>query len=159
MGNRINGRLLSECSNGDLAEIVCRYNIGWIAARSPEAIARWKSYPGAKELARFQDGGEVTLLELDRPRSFILAGEAKWEQADRRKVVLTDVVPADSPHPDGGPIPAKVVVLSLHHQPGLRVSPNIVAVEKAPDPHDPIPMIRLRMTGPLSRIVISWESR
>jgi hypothetical protein len=86
-------------------------------------------------------------------------GSAKWEQADRKKVVLTDVVPADAPHPDGGPMPAKVVVLSLHHQPGLRVSPNIVAVERDPDAHDPIPMIRLRMTGPLSRIVISWENR
>ena len=130
-----------------------------MAARSPETIARWRAFPGTKELARFQDVGEVVLFSLDRVKSFILVGQAKWEQADRRKVVLTDVVPADAPHPDGGPIPAKVIVLSLHHQPGLRISPNIVAVERDPDPRDPIPMLRLRMTGPLSRIVISWENR
>ena len=74
------------------------------------------------------------------------------------KVVLTDIIPADSPHPDGGPVPAKVIVLSLHYQAGLRVSPNVVTVERDPDPFDPIPMIRLRMTGPMSRLVISWEN-
>ena len=129
MANHLNGRPLSEWTDSDLAEIARRYNVGWVAARSPETIARWRAFPGTKELARFQDGGEVVLFSLDRVKSFILVGQAKWEQADRRKVVLTDVVPADAPHPDGGPIPAKVIVLSLHHQPGLRISPNIVAVD------------------------------
>lgn len=156
---KFNGRSLSEWTDSDLLEVAKRYNIGWIAARSPEAISRWLAVPGAKEVARYRDGGEIVLIALDRAKSFVLTGEAKWEQADRRKVVLTDVIPADAPHPDGGPNPSKVIVLSLHHQPGLRVSPNIVQVERDPCPHDPIPMIRLRMTGPLSRIVISWENR
>lgn len=158
-GCLLNGRALSNWSDSELSDLVRRYNIGWIAARSPEVAARWLALPMAKEVARFHDGGEVVLVALARKKSYILTGEAKWEQADRRKVVLTDVIPADAPHPDGGPNPAKVIVLSLHHQPGLKVSPNIVLVERDPDPYDPIPMIRLRMTSPLSRIVISWENR
>lgn len=159
MNHRLNGRPLEEWSDTDLAAFATRYNVGWVAARTPITIARWQALPMAREIARYSDGGTIVLFALERPRSFILAGSAKWEQADRRKVVLTDVMPADAPHPDGGPLPAKVIVLSLHHQPGLRINPNIVIVERDPCPHDPIPMLRLRMTAPLSRIVISWENR
>ena len=134
----MNGRPLDAWSDADLAEFARRYNVGWVLARSPEAIRRWHA-AGAKEVARYRDGGEVVLFELNRQRSFVLAGSAKWEQADRRKVVLTDIVPADAPHPDGGPVPAKVIVLSLHHQPGLKVSPNIVLVERDPDAARPDP--------------------
>jgi hypothetical protein len=156
--DRLNGRPLGDWADAELTEFCRRYNVGWVACRSPAAAARWRAYPPAREVGRFADGGEVVLFELDRPRSFVLAGSATWAAADRRKVVLTDVVPADAPHPNGGPAPAKVVVLSLHHQAGLRVSPGMASVERDPDPFDPIPMIRLRVPGPMARVVISWEN-
>ncbi|CAN5259912.1 hypothetical protein BH11PLA2_BH11PLA2_11370 [soil metagenome] len=158
-GSRLNGRSLSEWTDAELHEFTWRYNVGWVACRTPETLSRWQRLAGATVVGHYRDDGDVTLVKLERNCSFILFGSAKWEQADRKKVVLTDVIPADAPHPDGGPIPAKVIVLSLHYQAGLKVSPNIVTVERVPSAHDPIPMVRLRMHGPLSRVVLSWENR
>ena len=57
-----------------------------------------------------------------------------------------------------GSAPTKIVVLSLHHQAGVRVSPGVVVVERDTDPYDPIPFLRLRMPGNMSRIVLTWEN-
>lgn len=154
--DRMNGKLLAEWTDIEMLECCRRYNIGWVVCRTNTTADRWRKVASVREISQFGDG--MILFQIVRDCSFVLVGSAKWEQADRKKVVLTDIVPADSPHPDGGPIPAKVIVISLHYQAGLRVSPNVVTVERDPDPHDPIPMIRLRMNGPMSRLVISWEN-
>ena len=73
---------------------------------------------------------------------------ATVERLDRRGVVLSDVAP------DGGE-----VVLSLHHQPGFRAAPSLVLVGADRDAHDPIPMLRLTLPGPVSRLALSWENR
>ncbi len=49
------------------------------------------------------------------------------------------------------------MVLSLHYQAGLQVSPGRVTVEKEPDAHDPIPFVRLRMSGPVTRVTLTWS--
>jgi hypothetical protein len=157
-GDRLNGRRLEEWTHGELLEFVRRYNIGWILTRTPHATEYWLRLPIAKRVARYNDGGELHLIRLDRTHSFVLQGQATVTHASRKHVILSDIVPADSPHPNGGPVSAKVVVLSLHYQAGLRVRPNIAVVERDPDPHDPIPMIRLRISGPMSRLVLSWEN-
>ncbi len=157
-GDTLNGRRLTDWTDVELEEFCRRYNIGWVVTRSASARDRWRRVPFAKEVQQYRDGGDVRLFELNRLKSFILTGQATMSQADRRKIVLTDVVPVDAPHPDGGPIPAKVIVLSLHYQAGLRASPGVLMVERDPDPSDPIPMVRLRLIGPQSRIVLSWEN-
>jgi hypothetical protein len=157
-GDTLNGRRLVDWSDAELEEFCRRYNVGWVVTRSQAARDRWQRTLFAREVRQYRDGGDVRLFELNRPRSFVLTGQATLQQADRRKIVLTDVVPADAPNPDGGPVPTKVVVLSLHHQAGLRASPGVLVVERDPDPYDPIPMVRLRVTGPLSRVVLSWEN-
>ncbi|MBL8868083.1 MAG: hypothetical protein KF873_04715 [Gemmataceae bacterium] len=157
-GDTLNGRRLVDWTDAELEEFARRYNVGWVVARSPAARDRWQRVTFAREVARYKDGGDVRLFELDRPRSFVLVGSANWDHADRRKIVLTDVVPVDAPNPDGGPVPVKVVGLSLHYQAGLRAGPGVISIERDPDPYDPIPMLRLRVTGPLSRVVISWEN-
>jgi hypothetical protein len=157
-GDTLNGRRLSDWTDTELEEFARRYNVGWVVTRSTPACERWQRVPWAKELAQYRDGGDVRLFQLQRPHSFVLFGQAKWTHADRRKVVLTDIIPSDAPHPDGGIAPSRVIVLSLHHQEGLRVSPSVVIVERDPDPYDPIPMVRLRLLGPMSRIVLSWEN-
>jgi hypothetical protein len=41
----------------------------------------------------------------------------------------------------------------------MRVSPARVRLEQAPDSHDTIPFVRLRMSEPVGRIMITWEGR
>ncbi|MGL4421118.1 MAG: hypothetical protein ACRCZF_10670, partial [Gemmataceae bacterium] len=155
---KLAGRYLDDWTDAELAEFHRRYNIGWVLARSPTALARWRRLPGCQEVGQGSDGGPVVLFQLDRPRTYILKGMAEWESAHRERVVLTNIVPVELPTEEKTPN-TKVVVLSLHYQAGMRVSPSVVRAERHLDPYDPIPMIRLRMPGPMSRIVISWENR
>jgi hypothetical protein len=148
---QLTGRKLAEWPDDELAAFCRWYNVGWVVARSPEVIARWSRYPAARVVARVTEGGRpVVLYALERPRSFVLAGSATWESADTRRVVLTNVTPSAEGE----------VHLSLHMQDGLRVSPSYVQIEKLEDPaiHDPIPVVRLRMPGPVPRITLTWEA-
>ncbi len=146
---QLNDRPLAELSNADLAEICRIYNIGWVMTRRPASTARWKVWEKVKEIGRFDDGGEVVLLAIDRPKSFILSGAATLVQADRRQIVLTDLTTAA----DGE------LLLSFHFQPGMRVAPPTVIVDGAEDPHDPAKFIRLRVTSGrgVARVIIRWD--
>ncbi|MBL8794930.1 MAG: hypothetical protein JNM56_13560 [Planctomycetia bacterium] len=144
------GRPLSDWSDADL-ELYCRrYNLGWVVCWSPAAIARldaWSQAGLARRTASVPlDGATAHLYRLSRPHSFVLKGQARWLVADCRRIVLGDVVPDDGR-----------VVLSLHYQAGIQAAPSQVQVEREPDPHDPIPLVRLRLNGPVSRITLSWE--
>jgi hypothetical protein len=148
---QLTGKMLTDWTDGDL-EVFCRwYNVGWVVARSPAAVERWGRFPRAKPVARLSEGGlPVVVYALDRPKSFILSGSAKWESADARRVTLTDVVP----NSDGE------VQLSLHNLEGLRVFPSYVRVEPMPDPtgRDPVHHVRLRLPGPIPRVTLVWEN-
>ncbi len=145
---KLNGRPFDDWTQTERSEFCRRYNVGWVVCRTPESAGWWAREPAAKEVGRYRDGGEVVLFALDRPRSFVLAGSAVWERADRRKVVLTDVVPNELGE----------VVLSLHYQPGLRVAPTVVYVDADKDLFDPIPLVKLRTPGPVSRVTLTWEN-
>ncbi len=148
--DRLNGRPFADWTAAERAEFCHRYNVGWVVCRSPAAAAWWASDPAfARELGRYRDGGEVVLLELTRPRTFVRTGAATLDRIDRQKIVLSDA----APDPSTGEL-----LLSLHHQPGFRVSPSVVRVDRDPDPHDPIPMLKLKLPGPMSRIVLTWEN-
>jgi hypothetical protein len=144
----LNGRPFDDWTPHERAVFCRRYNVGWVVCRSAEAAGWWAQDPAAREVGRYRDGGDVVLFALDRPRSFVLVGGARWERADRRKVVLTDLEPNE----------AGEVVLSLHHQPGLRAAPAVVYVDVDKDLFDPIPMIKLRTAGPVSRVTLTWEN-
>ena len=146
---RLNGRVFTDWTSAERAAFCRRYNVGWVVCRSPESTAFWRADPMAKEVGRYRDGEEVVLFVLDRPRSFVLAGTATVERMDRRGLVLTDC----APDPATGDL-----VLSLHHQPGFRAAPTIVGVDADKDPFDPIPMLKLRLPGPASRITLIWEN-
>jgi len=51
------------------------------------------------------------------------------------------------------------VLLSLHYQHGWRARPGWVQVEREPDPFDPIPFLRLRLSGPVARVTLTWDGR
>ena len=131
----------------DLASFVERYNVGWVACQS-ETVVRWLTLPGTIEVARFPGPCEIVLLKLNRTHTFITRGTGNWDQADRKRIVLTNVVPDAN----------GIVSLSLHFQEGMRITPPSVILEPEKDPFDPTPMIRLRMAGPVSRVTIVWQN-
>ncbi len=145
---RLNGRPLGEWDDADLSEFCRHYNVGWVVARSPVAVDRWGRYPKARPAARLRDGAnEVVLFALDRPRSFVLSGTGKWDEATARRVGLSDV----APDANGW------VVLSLHYQHEMKVYPSYVQLEPKKDPFDPIPHVQLHLPGPVSRVTLVWE--
>lgn len=155
---RLNGRLLEDWTDDELSTFCHRYNVGWVVCRTPEARTRWEAYPQARLVETYTDDGPLALFAIDRKHSYVLVGSAEWTVADRKKVILSNVVPVEPADMPGLPPGMKMVVLSLHHQHGFRVSPSTVHVERDPDPYDPISMVRLTMQGPMSRIIITWEN-
>lgn len=145
VGQKLAGRSLSEWSDADLEHFCRRYNIGWVACWTPATIARFKAWNGALATCELSDGEHGVLFNL-QPRSFVLKGKAHWLHADSRHITLADVVPEDG-----------VVVVSLHYQTGLQVSPPRVQLEREPDPNDPIPLVRLRVPAPVSHVTLTWQ--
>lgn len=147
---RLSGRPLAEWADAELTAYCRWYNVGWVVCRGGRAAARWERYPAAKVVARLTEGGQpVTLFALAREHAFVLSGQAVWESADAKRVVLTDV----RPNADGE------IHLSLHAFEGLRVYPSYVQLHPLPDPtgRDPIHHIRLRTPAPVPRLTLVWE--
>jgi hypothetical protein len=140
------GRPVKNWTDAELDDYCRRYNVGWVVCWSPAAVERFHAWPGAEALATLQDRETGCLFRLRRAPSFALKGQARWLGADWRRISLADVVPEDGQ-----------VVLSLHYQAGMQVSPNHVRVERELDPYDPIPLVRLRLPGPVARLTLTWE--
>jgi hypothetical protein len=133
----------------DLAEFCRHYNVGWVVCWSPATIKRFRDWPQAKQLAKLEcDGSGVLFAVPHDSHGFIRKGKGEWLGADSERIVLGDVVP------EGGE-----VVLSLHYQEGLRVSPSRVRIERDLDANDPIPFIRLKMSGPVACLTLTWDNR
>jgi hypothetical protein len=143
------GRPIADWSDAELDTFSQKYNVGWVACWSEAALARMENRCQAKAALRSTtltiDGQPLHLFTLERPRSYVLKGQARWLQADCRHIVLGDVLPEDGK-----------VVLSLHYQAGMQASPHTIQVEREPDPLDPIPFIRLRISGPVTRVLLTW---
>jgi hypothetical protein len=147
---KLNGRPLADWSDGQLAEYARWYNVGWVVCRSSAAADRWSRLPMAKPVAKLNDGRAVTIFELERPRSFILGGSAKWESSGPNRITLTDVVPDANGE----------VCISLHHPPSgtLRTYPSYVSFESKKSEADPWGHVSLRPHGPVPRITLVWEN-
>jgi hypothetical protein len=141
------GRPIGTWTDLELEQFCRRYNLGWVVGWSPETVARLRQWKTAEPIAEVVDaerGG--WLFALRRPRSFILKGQARWLLADSQHIVLGDVIP------DGDE-----VILSLHYQTGLTVMPGRVKIEPLPDPDDPIPLVRVRVSSPVARVTLMWQ--
>jgi hypothetical protein len=141
-------RWLRDWSDAELEDFCRRYNVGWVACWSPSSIERFRSWKGAEAVGTLADGGTGCLFAVRRPLSYVLKGECHWLSADSRRIVLGEA------KPDNGEL-----WLSLHYQTGLRAAPGQVQVEPALDPFDPLPFVRLRLPGPVTRVVLTWENR
>ena len=93
---------------------------------------------------------EPRLFSLRRQASYALTGSVQWRSADARRILLANAVPERA---------RGQVVLSLHFEPGMRVSPSRVQLEDKLDSQDAISFVRLRMSEPVGRIMITWDSR
>jgi hypothetical protein len=141
------GRPLSTWSDAALEDYCRRYNVGWVVCWTPQAAERFRAWKAAKLESEVSDGhaqGQLFAVERTAP-SYILKGQAELIHADSHHITLREVVP------DNG-----VVVLSMHHQTGLRAWPSRVLVERHAD-GELIGFIRLRVAGPVARIILSWD--
>jgi hypothetical protein len=141
-------RPIASWTDADLEAFCRRYNVGWVVSWTPAVEARLRAWSAISEVAALNHGGRGRLFAVNRAPAFVIKGKAQVDQADWRRVALSNV------EPENGEI-----VLSLHHHAGWRVVPNTVRVERDPDPYDPIPMLRLRLPGPIMRLTLTWEGK
>jgi hypothetical protein len=146
MDQNLAGRPVIHWSDAQLEEFCRRYNVGWIVCWSPAAKARIGTWKKADPIVHLGERKEGCVYAIRRPHTFALRGKAKLIHADCRHITLADVVPQEGK-----------VVLSLHYQADLRASPSRALVEREPDPNDPIPFIRLNVSGPVARLTLTWE--
>jgi hypothetical protein len=142
---KLAGRPIASWRDEELRDFCHHYNVGWAVCRSPVAAARFRAWLGTEPTATISGSSPVYLFELP-PGSFVLKGRAQFLHADWRHIALADVIPEEG-----------IVILSMHYQAGLRVSPSRVQIEKEPDPYDPIPFVRLRVPGPVARLTLTWQ--
>lgn len=140
------GRALRDWSDDELEAYCNRYNIGWVVCWSQAAQARFRDWSSAEPTATLAGETAGQLFTIRRPHSFALTGAVGMVTADTNRVVLSNLTP------DQGKI-----VLCLHYQAGLRVSPARVRLEPELDPHDPIPLVRLLVDQPVARVTLTWE--
>ncbi len=155
MDESLAGRPLDDWTDAELDEYCRRYNIGWVVCWSNGAcrrFARWKIAGTARPLPATEEGQPHLFILDRRPCYALTGGSVSWRSADARRILLADVVPTQ-PGEDGQ------IVLSLHYQAGMRVSPSRVRLEQAMDSQDTIPFVRLRMSEPVGRIMITWDGR
>ena len=140
---------ISQWTDEALEEYCTQYNIGWVICFSPSAIKRFSDWSGAEKIKEVTD--ETTgylFFTIPRTPNFALKGQARLIHADSHHITVGDIVPENG-----------VVVLSLHYQAGMRVSPSRVHIEREPSALDPIGFLRLRVAGPVSRVTFTWGER
>jgi hypothetical protein len=143
------GQPMAQWNDVALEAYCRRYAVGWIVCWSPAAFQRLKTWSAATMVADLHDGGHGYLFRIHPETcSLILKGQAEVVHADSHHITLADVVP------DNG-----VVVLSLHYQRHLVASPSRVQIEREEDAGDPVGFLRLRMSGPVARVTLTWRGR
>jgi hypothetical protein len=145
---KLAGQDLAAWSDDQLREFAERYNVGWVVCWTKASVRRWQAASFARKIGDLSDGeSEGILFKLDRQPTYFLKGRGQWVLADATRIALADVVPEDGE-----------IILSLHAQSRMRVSPSYVQFEKFVDLQDPIPFVRLRTPGPVARISIIWDN-
>ena len=141
---------MAEWDDAQLAEYCERYNVGWVMTWSEASSARLAAWPAAELLQQFSlDDGNGQLFRIRRQHSYALTGSAQWLLADVQRVVLGDVIPYKGR-----------VVLSLHYQTGMRVTPGRIRSSKRTRHHRMrFRWCRLLLDDPAARVTITWQKR
>ncbi len=120
-----------------------------MVAWSPAVVDRLQAWQNAERIETIaQEGGPGQLFRVRRKHRYTLKGTIQSVHADVGRIVLSGVVPEQGQ-----------VVLSLHYQTGMRVSPGRIQLEQEPNSPDEIPFVRLLLDDPASRVTITWEKR
>jgi hypothetical protein len=143
--DKLAGQPVARISDTGLQHFCKQYNVGWVVCSSDLSAERFRNWQDAKEVKRAMKS-PVAIFAVRQQHSFVLKGQARSFSADRGRIILTDVFPQDG-----------TVVLSMHFQNGTRATPSRVHVEREPDAQDPIPFVRLRLNGPVARLVLVEE--
>ena len=144
---RLAGRPLKEWTAESFLAYCRTYQIAWVAVRSEASVLWMDGIPGVVRVHSGDPGtGVPVVFALTSPgENVALVGSARLVSADAGRLVFADVVPSRGQ-----------VVLSFHYQTGLVASPGRVEVERELDYRDPIPLIRLRMDEPATRLQLRW---
>lgn len=138
------GRALFSWSDAELERIARLLNIGWVVAYSPATLARCAQWPLAEPPQPLPAGRK--LIKLRRTPSFVLQGQAQVVRFTRNQMTLVDL------EPDQG-----IILLSLHAHPRIRTTTSRVLWQPAAQVDDPVPLVRLHLPGPMSRLTICWD--
>jgi hypothetical protein len=139
-------QLIRPSKDEEWSDYCRRYNVRWIVAWSPTVIERLERWPAAKKIQALADGDTGWLFEIDRTPSYALRGQAELLCADGQQIMLRNVVPHNGE-----------VVLSMHYQAGMRVSPSRVQIERATSGEDQIGFVRLRLAVPAAVVTLTWD--
>lgn len=138
------GRALFSWSDAELERIAHLLNIGWVVAYSPATLARCAHWSLAEPPQPLAAGRK--LIKLRRKPSYVLQGQARVVRFTVNQMTLVDL------EPDQG-----VILLSLHAHPRIRTTTSRVIWQHAAQVDDPVPLVRLLLPGPMSRLTICWD--
>ncbi len=148
----VDGKLLGipleQMSDEELSRFFDRYNISLIVAWTQESQIRLTRHPKVKKITEVSDSGTGILFKVERTPSFFLSGKGEVLQADWQRIALAELEPDE--HGE--------VIISWHYDGDFRVSPSFVRVEKDLDKNDPVPLIRLKLPGPVVRVTLTWAN-
>lgn len=130
------GRPIRDWSDAELESLFDRWNVGWVRAIAPDSVERLGRFRSARALG----GGWFVLA---RSAQYFLRGIGKVEHAGVDEIVLTDVTPE-----------LGEVIISFRWHPGWETVPSRVSIEPEMDAYDALPLIRLRMEMPVSRLIL-----
>jgi hypothetical protein len=152
------------------------YNLGWVVCWSPLARFWFDRYEPAKRVGtiprysspnrpvsrnerewnaiirragfdvarRYMEEGEsaYAVYRLERPHSYFLKGKGRVVNVEPDRVELADL------EPDGGE-----VIVSLHWIESWKSDPPVPIIA-SPMPPDPIDFVKIKLTGPVDRLVL-----
>lgn len=137
------GKSMELWSQNDLTQFTNDWNIGWVCAFQAESIQRWLAVPNTIVVAELPSGGK--LIRLPRQFNYCKQGQAVLNFTAPRRMTLTDLVPENGQ-----------VVLSLHHHATMHTVNNKAKLDTWQHAYDGIPMLRIRLNGPMERLTIEW---
>lgn len=137
------GKSIELWSQNDLTSFATDWNIGWVCAFQSVSIQRLLAIPKAVVVADLPQGGK--LIRLPRQFNYCKRGQAQVTFTGQRRLTLTNVVPEDGQ-----------VVLCLHYHATMHTMNNKVRLDTWQHAYDGIPMLRIRLAGPMERLTIEW---
>lgn len=148
---RLAGRSVLDWTDSELGAFIKAYRISFVVARNSDSIGRWSRFADSEIILKdlnLQNGQGWVVFKLAEQPGIAVVGQARIVHLGSDKITLADVFPENGS-----------VVLSLHYQRGMKVRPGRARIERELDSHDPIPLIRLRLDEPVSRLELEWEDR